>query len=52
VAIIASVITGLLDWYVLPLIGITGTLRFVAAVLEPAIVALFVLWIMRIIKKE
>jgi uncharacterized membrane protein YeaQ/YmgE (transglycosylase-associated protein family) len=52
VAIIASVITGLLDWYVLPLIGITGTLKFVAAVMEPACVALIVLWVMRIIKKE
>jgi uncharacterized membrane protein YeaQ/YmgE (transglycosylase-associated protein family) len=52
VAIIASIITGLLDWYVLPLIGITGTLKLVAAVLEPALVALLALWIMRLIRKE
>ncbi len=52
VAIIATVITGLLDWYVLPMIGITGTLKFVIAVLEPATVALLALWIMRIIRKE
>jgi hypothetical protein len=33
------------------MIGITGTLKFVAAVLEPALVALLALWIMRIIRK-
>jgi uncharacterized membrane protein YeaQ/YmgE (transglycosylase-associated protein family) len=52
VAIIATIITGLLDWYVLPRIGITGTFKFVIAVIEPALVALFALWIMRIIRKE
>ena len=52
VAIIVTVVTGLLDWYVLPLIGIKGTFKFVIAVIEPALVALFALWIMRIIRKE
>jgi uncharacterized membrane protein YeaQ/YmgE (transglycosylase-associated protein family) len=52
VAIIATVVTGLADWYVLPLIGITGTFKFVIAVIEPALVALVALWIMRIIRKE
>jgi uncharacterized membrane protein YeaQ/YmgE (transglycosylase-associated protein family) len=52
VAIIVTVITGLLDWYVLPLFGIKGTFKFVIAVIEPALAALFALWIMRIIRKE
>ena len=51
VAIVATIVTGLFDWYVLPLIGIPGTLKVVAAVLEPALVALLALWIMRIIRK-
>lgn len=51
VAIVAAVITGLLDWYVVPLLGITGNLLFLAAVIEPALVALIVLWLMRRLKR-
>lgn len=47
VAIIASIATGLLDWYVLPLLGIEGFIRFVVALTEPPLVALLALWIMR-----
>lgn len=47
IAVAAAVLTGLVDWYVLPLIGLTGTIRFIAAVLEPPLVALLVLWIVR-----
>jgi len=51
-AIAAAVITGLFDWYILPLIHIEGTLRFVAALLEPPLGALAALWVMRLIKKQ
>ncbi len=47
VAVAAAVITGLVDWYLLPVFGITGALKFAIAVSEPALVALIALWAMR-----
>jgi uncharacterized membrane protein YeaQ/YmgE (transglycosylase-associated protein family) len=52
VGVITAVVTGLLDWVILPLIGIEGTLLFVIAVIEPALAVLVVLWVMRRIRKE
>jgi uncharacterized membrane protein YeaQ/YmgE (transglycosylase-associated protein family) len=52
VAIVAAVITGLGDWYILPMINIEGALRFVAALLEPALAVLLVLWLMRYWKRR
>jgi len=46
-AVISAVATGLLDWYVVPAMGFSQTLRNVAVVLEPAGMALIVLWIIR-----
>jgi uncharacterized membrane protein YeaQ/YmgE (transglycosylase-associated protein family) len=51
VAVIAAVLTGLADWYFVPLFGITGVLKFVVALIEPSLVALFVLWLVRKVKK-
>jgi len=51
-AVIATVITGFLDWYVLPLIGIEGLVRFIAALTEPPLMALVVLWAMRRFKRS
>ena len=44
--------TGLADWYVLPLMGIGGALRFAIALVEPAIAALVGLWVMRLVKRR
>ncbi len=52
IAIVVSVLTGLVDWYVLPQLGIEGTLKFIAAVIEPPVVALLVLWAIRRFKKR
>lgn len=52
VAIVVTIVTGLFDWYVLPLMNITGALRFVAALIEPPIAALLVLWLMRYLKRR
>jgi uncharacterized membrane protein YeaQ/YmgE (transglycosylase-associated protein family) len=52
VSIVAMVITGLIDWYVLPLLNIEGALRFVVALIEPPVVALLVLWLMRYLKRR
>jgi uncharacterized membrane protein YeaQ/YmgE (transglycosylase-associated protein family) len=51
ISIAASVITGFFDWYILPLMNIGGVMKFVAAILEPALMALFILWLVRKLKK-
>ncbi len=52
ISIACAVVTGLLDWFVLPLIGIEGAIRFVAAILEPALVSIFALWLVRKLKRS
>jgi uncharacterized membrane protein YeaQ/YmgE (transglycosylase-associated protein family) len=56
VDIVASVLTmvlvGLGDYYVLPLMGITGGLRFAITILEPLISAVLVLWLLRVVKRR
>ena len=52
VAIAACVATGFAGWFVLPLIGIEGLVRFAVALLEPPLVALIALWIMRRVKSS
>jgi uncharacterized membrane protein YeaQ/YmgE (transglycosylase-associated protein family) len=50
-AIIAAIATGLLDWYVVPAMGFSETLRNIAVALEPAGMALIVLWLIRVAKR-
>ena len=52
IAILAAVLTGLADWYILPLIGIEGTVRFITSVIEPPLVSLFALWLVRKLKRK
>ncbi len=47
VAVIAAVITGLLDYYVIPMIISNETLKWIGVALEPPLVALGVLWLIR-----
>jgi uncharacterized membrane protein YeaQ/YmgE (transglycosylase-associated protein family) len=46
-SVITAVIVGLLDWYVIPAMGFSEGLKYVAVALEPALGALLVLWIIR-----
>jgi uncharacterized membrane protein YeaQ/YmgE (transglycosylase-associated protein family) len=50
-AVITTVAIGLLDWYVIPAMGFSTTMRNLGVALEPALGALIVLWIMRRVKK-
>jgi uncharacterized membrane protein YeaQ/YmgE (transglycosylase-associated protein family) len=50
-AVITAVIVGLVDWYVIPAMGFSDTLKYLAVALEPALGALLVLWIIRIAKR-
>jgi len=47
VAVIAAVATGLLDWFVVPAMGFSDGLRNIATAIEPAGMALIVLWLIR-----
>ena len=51
-AVIAAVITGLLDWFVIPMMGFSDTLKWIGVALEPPLVALGVLWLIRYSKRN
>lgn len=46
-SVITAVIVGLLDWYVIPAMGFSDTLKYVGALLEPPLSSLIVLWVIR-----
>lgn len=50
-AIITAIIVGLMDWYVIPAMGFSTTMRNLGVAMEPLLGALFVLWIIRAAKK-
>lgn len=52
VAITAAVITGLLDWYVIDAMGMSQSLRYLGVALEPPLVALGLLWLLRYADKR
>lgn len=47
VAIASAVIVGLMDWYLIPAMGFSDTLKYLGVAMEPALSALIVLWIIR-----
>lgn len=47
IAVIAAVITGILDLTIVPAIGMSDTMLWIAVALEPPLVALGVLWLVR-----
>ena len=50
-SVITAVVVGLLDWYVIPAMGFSDSLRNLGVALEPALSALLVLWIIRQARK-
>jgi uncharacterized membrane protein YeaQ/YmgE (transglycosylase-associated protein family) len=46
-SVITTVIVGLMDWYLIPLLGFSDTVKIIGIIFEPALAALLVLWIMR-----
>ena len=44
---ITTVGVGLLDWYVIPAMGFSQTMALLGVIFEPAIGAIFVLWLLR-----
>jgi uncharacterized membrane protein YeaQ/YmgE (transglycosylase-associated protein family) len=51
VAIISAVVIGLLDWYVIPAMGFSDTMKWLGVATEPALGALLVLWLIRRAKR-
>ncbi len=47
VAVVTAVLTGLLDYVVIPAMGFSDTLALVGLIVEPPLMALFVLWLIR-----
>lgn len=50
-AVITAVAVGLLDWFVIPAMGFSDTMRNLGVAMEPALGALLVLWVIRRAKK-
>jgi len=47
VAVITAVLTGLLDWVVIPAMGFSDSIALLGLIFEPPLMALFVLWLIR-----
>lgn len=52
IAVIAAVITGLLDFYVIPMMGFSDTFKWIGVATEPFLVALGILWLIRYSKRN
>lgn len=46
-AILTTVVVGLIDYFVIPAMNFSDTIKWVGVATEPPLAALFVLWIMR-----
>ena len=46
-AIITAIAVGLMDWYIIPALGFSDTMKYLGVALEPALGALLVLWLIR-----
>ena len=46
-AVISTVVMGLIDWVVIPAMGFSDAMRNMGVIFEPALTALFVLWVIR-----
>ncbi len=47
VSIISAIVIGLMDWYIIPAMGFSNTMKWLGIALEPALGALLILWIVR-----
>jgi len=51
-AIITAILVGLLDWYVIPAMDFSDTIKYIGIAVEPILSALLVLWIIRKAKQQ
>lgn len=50
-SVVTTIVVGLIDWYVIPAMGFSDTLKYIGAATEPALSALLILWIIRRAKR-
>jgi uncharacterized membrane protein YeaQ/YmgE (transglycosylase-associated protein family) len=50
-AVLTAVAVGLIDWYVIPAMGFSSTMKYLGVALEPALGALLVLWLIRVARR-
>ena len=50
-SVIVAVVVGLMDWYIIPAMGFSDTLKYIGIAFEPALSALLALWIVRLAKR-
>ncbi|RJP50572.1 MAG: hypothetical protein C4586_05655 [Anaerolineaceae bacterium] len=50
-AVITAIAVGFMDWYIIPAMGFSNSMRNMGVAMEPALAALLVLWIIRAAKK-
>jgi len=50
-AILTAAAVGLLDWFVVPAMGFSSTLKYLGVAIEPALGALLVLWLIRVARR-
>lgn len=51
VAIMSAIVIGLMDWYIIPAMGFSDTMRNIGVALEPALGSILILWVIRQAKK-
>lgn len=51
IAIVSAVLVGMLDWYLIPMLGFSDTMKYIGIALEPFLSALIVLWVVRLAKR-
>lgn len=51
-AVITAVVVGLMDWFVIPAMGFSDSIKYLGVALEPALGALIVLWVIRAARKQ
>jgi uncharacterized membrane protein YeaQ/YmgE (transglycosylase-associated protein family) len=47
ISLVTTFAVGLLDWFLIPALGFSNNLKYMGVAIEPALAALFVLWIVR-----
>jgi len=46
-AVATTILLGLMDWYVIPAMGFSQTIKYIGLATEPALGAVLVLWLIR-----
>ena len=52
IGVITAVIVGLMDWYLIPWMGMSQTWRYIGVAVEPALSALLIMWLVRYANKN